>query len=324
VLRGKVGPNAEQSQKQKGSATGALADRKRGRGNGRVGYNRGMAVRLIALDIDGTLLDSKWQVPEENRAAIAAATERGIEVALVTGRRYDFAMEVARRIGGPLTMIVNNGALIRSNDGQTHLRHLLPKKIAESVLNLTQAWREGAAVIFDRPLEKQLMLEVLNPDDSLRYAYYSRNLKYIGLASPLETCLTEDPIQVMFSGEVEAMREAEEVLRSAEFAGEIRLAVTKYEHKNFAMIDVIHPSVTKGMALAEWAVTQGIAREEILAIGDNHNDLEMLEFAGIPVVMGNGVAALKVFGWHETSSNDQAGVAAVIEHFALRQAASCA
>ena len=90
------------------------------------------------------------------------------------------------------------------------------------------------------------------------------------------------------------------------------------------MIDVIHPSVTKGMALSEWAAARGIARAEVLAIGDNHNDLEMLEFAGIPVVMGNGVAELKVFGWHETSSNNQGGVAAAIEQFALREAASCA
>jgi Cof subfamily protein (haloacid dehalogenase superfamily) len=283
-----------------------------------------MAVRLIALDIDGTLLDSKWQIPEENRAAIAAATERGIEVALVTGRRYDFAMQVAEKIGSRLTMIVNNGALIRSNDGTTHLRNLLPRSIAKSVLHLTRAWRDGAAVIFDRPHKKQLILEALNPDDSLRYGYYSRNLEYIDVISPLENCLTEDPIQVMFSGEVVEMRAAEDILRNAEFAGEMRLAVTKYEHKNFAMIDVIHPSVTKGMALAEWAATRGIAREEILAVGDNHNDLEMLEFAGIPVVMGNGVPELKVFGWHETSSNDQGGVAAAIELFALREAASCA
>src|SRR2546422_10057852 len=84
-----------------------------------------MAVRLIALDIDGTLRDSRWEVSEANRAAIAGATRRGIEVALVTGRRYDFAMPVAQKLDCPLTMIVNNGALIRSKEGRTHLRHLL-------------------------------------------------------------------------------------------------------------------------------------------------------------------------------------------------------
>ena len=70
--------------------------------------------------------------------------------------------------------------------------------------------------------------------------------------------------------------------------------------------------------------TVHLAREEVMAIGDNHNDFEMLSFAGIPVVMGNSVPELKNFGWHETSTNDQNGVALAIEQFALREAAPCA
>ena len=287
-------------------------------------YNGEMAVRLIALDIDGTLLDSRWQLSEANRAAIAEATRRGIEVALVTGRRFDFAMPVALELDSPLTMIVNNGALIRSKEGRTHLRHLLPRKTARQVLELTRPWREGAAVIFDRPLENQLMLEVLDPDDSMRYTYYSRNKEFIGLANPLESCLTEDPIQVMLSAKVEAMRKAEAALRGASFAREFALAVTRYESKDFAMIDVINPVCSKGSSLAEWAAVRGFTREEVMAVGDNHNDLEMLSFAGIPVVMGNGVAELKAYGWHETGTNDENGVALAIEQFALREVAPCA
>jgi len=283
-----------------------------------------MAVRLIALDIDGTLLDSRWQISEANRAAIAEAARRGIEVALVTGRRYDFAMPVARKLDAPLTMIVNNGALIRSKEGLTHLRHLLPRKIAEQVLRLTLPWREGAAVIFDRPVQNQVILEVLDPDDSLRYAYYSRNKEFIGLAKPLESCLTEDPIQVMFSGKVAPMRDAEAALRGAPFVKEFALAATTYESKDFAMIDVINPACSKGSSLAEWAALRGFTREEVMAIGDNHNDLEMLTFAGIPVVMGNSVPELKAYGWHETATNDENGVAHAIEHFALREATPCA
>jgi Cof subfamily protein (haloacid dehalogenase superfamily) len=283
-----------------------------------------MAIRLIALDIDGTLLDSRWQIPEANRAVIAEAARRGIEVALVTGRRYDFAMPVAHKLDSPLTMIVNNGALIRSKEGRTHLRHLLPRSTSERVLQLTKPWRDGAAVVFDRQRENQVMLEVLDPDDSLRYAYYARNKEFIGLAKPLETCLTEDPIQVMLSGNAGPMREAEAALRVAPFVKEFSLAMTSYESKDFAMIDVIHPTCSKGSSLAEWAALRGFAREEIMAIGDNHNDLEMLSFAGIPVVMGNSVPELKTFGWHETGTNDESGVAAAIEYFALREAASCA
>ena len=280
-----------------------------------------MPVRLIALDIDGTLLDSRWQLPDANRSAIAEATRRGIEVALVTGRRYDFAMPIARMLGCPLTMIVNNGALIRSNEGKTQLRHLLPRKIALDVLRVTSEWRDAAAVIFDRERENQLMLESLNADDSIRYAYYSRNKEFIGFASPLESCLTEDPIQVMFSGSVAQIRETDSALRSSPFTNEIGMALTLYEKRDFAMIDVLNPVATKGSALKEWAAMHGIDRNEILAIGDNHNDVEMLDFAGIPVVMGNGVPELKDRGWHVTHSNDENGVAAAIERFVLREAA---
>ena len=280
-------------------------------------------MKLIALDIDGTLLDSRWTLPEANRAAIAEATRRGIEVALVTGRRYDFAMPIALQIGAPLTMIVSNGAIIRTQDGETHLRHLLPRDTAARVLEITRPWRASAAVIFDRPRENQVILETLATDDPIRTAYYARNKEFIGQAVPLESCLTEDPLQVMLSGKVETMRQVEAVLRAAQAAENFKVASTVYESRDFAMIDVIHPHCSKGAALAEWATLRGLAREEIMAVGDNHNDLEMLSFAGISVVMGNCVPELRNFGWHETASNDHNGVAAAIELFALREVAPC-
>src|SRR5215471_13964380 len=123
-----------------------------------------MGVRLIALDIDGTLLDSRWKLPAANRAAIQEATRRGIEVALVTGRRYDFALPVAQDLGCPVTMIVNNGGMIRSSDGRTRLKHLLSAAIARTVHEMCRPWHSGAAVIFDRPRENQLILERLDRD----------------------------------------------------------------------------------------------------------------------------------------------------------------
>jgi Cof subfamily protein (haloacid dehalogenase superfamily) len=283
-----------------------------------------MPVRLIALDIDGTLLDSHWKLPEANRSAIAEATRRGIEVALVTGRRYDFAMPIARKIDAPLTMIVSNGALIRTHDGETHLRHLLPRQVAARVLEITKPWRDGAGVVFDRPHEKQVILEVLETDDPIRTAYYARNKEFLAQAIPLESCLTEDPLQVMLSGKVAPMRAAEAVLRAAQTEENFGIASTIYESRDFAMIDVIHPRCSKGSSLKEWAMLRGLAREDVMAIGDNHNDVEMLSFAGIPVVMGNCVPELRNFGWHETCSNDEDGVAAAIEQFALREVAPCA
>src|SRR6202158_2523761 len=115
-----------------------------------------MPVKLIALDIDGTLLDSRFQLPEPNRKAVSEAAERGIEVALVTGRRYDFALPIAQEFPCPLTMIVNNGAMVKSSSGTTHLRHLLERKTAIRVLDATLEFRELASVCFDRPRENQL------------------------------------------------------------------------------------------------------------------------------------------------------------------------
>jgi hydroxymethylpyrimidine pyrophosphatase-like HAD family hydrolase len=221
-------------------------------------------------------------------------------------------------------MIVSNGALIRTHDGETHVRHLLPRATAERVLQATLPWRDGAGVVFDRPRAGQIVLEVIDTDEPIRSAYYARNKDYITRANPLESCLIEDPIQVMFSGKVQPMRDAEAALRSAPFAADFGVAVTVYESRDFSMIDVINPVCSKGSALAEWASLRGLTRGEVMAIGDNHNDLEMLSFAGIPVVMGNSVPELKNFGWHETGTNDQNGVARAIEQFALREAAPCA
>ena len=97
------------------------------------------------------------------------------DVALVTGRRYDFAMPIAREVDSPLTMIVSNGALVRTFDGETHLRHLLPLDTAARVLQATKPWREGTGVVFDRPRENQVMLEFLETEDPSRQAYYARN-----------------------------------------------------------------------------------------------------------------------------------------------------
>ncbi|HJY85622.1 MAG TPA: Cof-type HAD-IIB family hydrolase [Candidatus Acidoferrales bacterium] len=276
-----------------------------------------MSVKLIAIDIDGTLLDSRWQVSEANCKAIVEARSRGIEVALVTGRRFDFARPIAEQLPCPLTLIVNNGALIKSKDGLTHLAHLLPRGVASTVLQATSEFRPGAAVVFDRPRENQVIFEQIDWEDPGRRSYFERNREFIAQVSPLEACLTEDPIQVMYSGPVETMRQVAARLRALAQAQRFALAITEYESRNFGLVDVIHWACSKGAALAEWARRRGFARQEVMAIGDNLNDREMLEYAGLPVVMGNSVPELKTLGWRQTLTNDQDGVAAAIENYAL-------
>src|SRR5579863_2885062 len=161
-----------------------------------------MPVRLIALDIDGTLLDEHSRLPAINRDAVADAAARGIEIALVTGRRYDFALPIARQFPCPLTMIVNNGAVVKSSTGETLFLNLLARGIAGRVLDAAADFREMASVCFNRPREHQVIYERIDWRDPLRQGYFERNREFISEMSPLRDCLTEDPIQVMFTGYV--------------------------------------------------------------------------------------------------------------------------
>jgi hypothetical protein len=278
-------------------------------------------IRLIALDVDGTLLDSRWQVPEANRAAIERAIARGIEVALVTGRRFQFARPVFDALPDPLTLVVNNGALVKTRQGDTLVAHLLPREVARQVLDATRAYRDTAAVVFDRVREGQVIFERIDGQDRRNRSHALRHREFVSEVCPLEDCLTEDPIQLMFNGPFALMRRLLVDLRALPVADRFAISVTEYESRDFAMVDVVRAGCSKGATLVEWAARRGLTSDEVMAIGDNLNDREMLEFAGCPVVMGNAVAELKTLGWPLTRTNDEAGVAAAIETFALNDGA---
>lgn len=220
-----------------------------------------MPVRLIALDIDGTLLDDRAQLPEVNRKAVAEATARGIEVALVTGRRYDFALPIAMQFPCPLTMIVNNGAMVKSSAGETYLRHLLSCDVALRVLESTQEFRELASVCFDRPRENQLIFERIAWDDPARRGYLERNREFIAEVSPLSGCLTENPVQIMFTGTVGRMREVESLLAQFPFSSKYSLAMTLYNRTDFGLVDVILADAPRGQRWRNgWPFAGGPAR----------------------------------------------------------------
>jgi Cof subfamily protein (haloacid dehalogenase superfamily) len=265
--------------------------------------------------VDGTLLDSRGRMPDANREAIVEAVERGIHVALVTGRSYPFARPVADPLPSTVTLIVSNGAIERASDGTTLARRLLPKSVAAELLESTRPFRHLAALIFDREEERQFVFETMDWENPNRKGYWARNQTLIDKCVPLEYALTEDPIQVMFNGGVAEMRTLANLLPRVNppFA----LSVTEYEDRDFTLLDLTDRTATKGQALAWRAAKLGLRREEVMAVGDNLNDLEMLEFAGRPVVMGNAVPPLKQRGWTMTGAHDDAGLAQAIRTLAF-------
>ncbi|HVZ21033.1 MAG TPA: Cof-type HAD-IIB family hydrolase [Vicinamibacterales bacterium] len=273
-------------------------------------------IRLVGIDVDGTLLDSRGHLAEENRDAIAAAVAAGIHVALVTGRSYPFARPVADGLPPSVTLIVSNGAVERATDGTTLARRLLDRDVARSVLAATEPYRHHAALIFDRDVAGQIIFETMDWEHPGRRSYWAKNRALIARAVPLEDALVEDPIQVMFNGDVEVIRDLAERLRAE--ADGFSVSLTEYVHRNFSLVDITSPSATKGQALAWRAAQLGLTRDEVMAIGDNYNDVEMLEFAGTPVVMDNAVEGLKHRGWAVTGHQDEAGVAEAIRNYALQ------
>jgi len=273
---------------------------------------------MIAMDLDGTLLDSASQLLAANVLAVEEAAARGIEIVIVTGRRFDSARAQIEALRCDAHLIVSNGALIKSRDGQTHQRHLLPAAAARKVLDATREFRRCAGVIFDRPRKRQLVFERVDWEGPFVGPYLRRHGDAVAEVVPLTDCLDgEDPVEVLFLAECGTIRQVMELLEAHPDAREFALALTEYEARNMSMLDVLKPGVTKGAALAEWARHRGVAREGVMAIGDNWNDREMLAYAGLPVVMENSIAQLKNLGYAPTLSNDRAGVAAAIRKYVL-------
>ena len=224
---------------------------------------------------------------------------------------------IASRLPATVSLIVSNGAVERGMDGSTRVRRLLSRVVARAVLRETPAYRDAAALVFDRDADRQVIFETMDWSHPGRAAYWSRNQSLIAQSTPLEDALIEDPIQVMFNGGVEAMRRLLAELRPS--LQDCAVSLTEYEHRDFSLIDVTSPLATKGRALAWRAEQLGLGRADVMAIGDNFNDLDMLEFAGTPVVMANSVAGLKDRGWTETGAHDDAGVAHAIRTLVLDQ-----
>jgi Cof subfamily protein (haloacid dehalogenase superfamily) len=269
-------------------------------------------VRLLAIDIDGTLLSSQFQISPANLAALRRAHEAGVEVVLVTGRRHTFALPIARQAGIPLCLISSNGAVTRSLDGELFHRDMLPVGTARRLCEHMSDFRGNMVITFDRETRGALVMESLDGFHSSIAGWMQKNAEFIEYVAPIEHCLTCDPIQAMFCGGVASMRQLEERLAAGDVARDITVLRTEYPHRDLSIVDVLNHSCSKGTAVQRWAEHRGIAREQVMAIGDNFNDVEMLRYAGIGFIMGNACDELKQNGWRLTASNDESGVAAAI------------
>ena len=271
------------------------------------------SIRLLATDIDGTLLNPQFQISEGDLMALRRAHAAGIEIVLVTGRRHTFALPIAKQLGFDLWLISSNGAVTRSLAGETFHRDMMPVETCRRLCGTMQEFRGHTVLTFDKETKGAIVLERLGELGASIRKWLEKNMEYIEFVVPLEDALVSDPLQVMFCGTMERMREALRALEGAGMDGTVTVLRTEYPSRDLSMIDVLNQGCSKGHALERWAVHRGYAREEVMALGDNHNDVEMLEFAGYPVIMGNACAELLGRGWTVTRGNDACGLAAAVD-----------
>lgn len=286
-----------------------------------------MSISLLALDLDGTLLDSRGQISERNRVAIDSVRAQGVHVALVTGRRFRDSRPVALELGLDVPLISHNGALTKhAATLQTVCVLPLPVEAAREALQIGRRAGADALLSDDHEGLGVLVYDHIRGGNTAvnKYISWARRIhgeeegaKAVQQIASLEDYLDHDPIHLSFSGGCEEMDQLEETLKS-ELGSTVKVLSTKYLEQNFTLLDVVNPAASKGAGVAAAAAELGVVREDIMAIGDNYNDLEMLLFAGTGVVMANAPLSLReIAGLHPTASNRDDGVALAIEQFIL-------
>jgi hypothetical protein len=174
-------------------------------------------------------------------------------------------------------------------------------------------YRNYMVLTFDRPGMGAIVCENRDKLYGVIQRWMEKNAPFIEYVCPIEEALFEDPIQAMFCGPVELMDRAQQDLAACGFSQDFTALRTQYDFRDLCIVDILNAGCSKGHALERWANYRGIDRSEVMAIGDNYNDIEMLTFAGHPVIMGNASDDLKQNGWTVTLHHDEHGVAAIID-----------
>lgn len=273
------------------------------------------AFRLLALDIDGTLLRSDKTISPRTLSALAAARAGGAHLVLVTGRRYPAARRVAEMIGGRLDLVLHNGALIFEN-GEVLRRRLLPRETARKAVRAGRERRADPVIHCGAGGEGRLLVEGIEPSNTLLVYYLDKSHPDVVTVPDLEAALEEDPLQVMFGGGIPEMTALIPHLRDT-LGESAKIERTLYPHVGVGILDVLEPTVGKAEAVGFLQERWGVGAAETLAIGDNWNDHEMLAGAGLGFVMGNADPELRALGLPVLPTNDEDGVAIAIERHVL-------
>ncbi|NLZ34795.1 MAG: HAD family phosphatase [Clostridiales bacterium] len=275
-------------------------------------------IKLICIDMDGTLLNSKHEVSDENKKAIKKAHDRGVNIALCTGRMFLSAKYYADLIGINTPIIASNGAFIKNgyNDKAIY-ENPLPKDIAIEIYKiakkygLTIQFNSWNVLFMETPASEEHAYVVMNRD-----LPEEKRVKFI-INEKLDEAIQNYEGNILKAGVIEKAANKDKLWTAKEEIKDIfrdKLHVVSSGDNNF---EITVGSVSKGNAAAYLANMLNIPQEEVMCIGDSENDLSMIKYAGIGVAMGNGLDIVKEAADFITDTNDNSGVGKAIKHFVL-------
>ncbi|PYM92199.1 MAG: Cof-type HAD-IIB family hydrolase [Candidatus Rokuibacteriota bacterium] len=264
-----------------------------------------MAYRLVVADLDGTARSRRFGVTPGVRRAVAAARASGVRVCVATGRMWRSAAPWVHRLGADAPVILYNGGQLFDFDrGRVLHDRRLPADSARQALAVIRRHPEVQPHLF---LNDRVYVERRHPltdayaeDDGLEYE----------VVTAFEPLLTEDPHKVLVTGEPEKL----EILGSAAKGTGLSARVVRSEATK---LEFLPPGVSKATALRVMLEALGVEAEEVIAVGDNWNDLELIEAAGLGVAMGDAPEGVRARADHVCGTADEEGFRQVLERFIL-------
>ncbi len=264
-----------------------------------------MSIRLIAIDIDDTLITDQLVIPEACKDAITKARAHGVRVVLATGRMLDSTVPFAKELGLTEPLICYNGALVQaSSNGSPIIHHPIPLELAREIVALAQ----GEGLHVNVYLDGSMYVAELNEYTEFYISFTKAEAHPVG---DLLAFMDRPPTKLLYVCEIEAAEKWREVLQET-YQGRLEVFRSKPQYVEFTS-----RGVSKGSALRELAGIYGLVPAEVMAIGDSFNDVSMLEYAGIGVAVANAPEAVRSKADYVTASNEECGVAEAINRFVL-------
>lgn len=260
-------------------------------------------IKLVAIDLDDTLLQDDLKISLRAKNDIREAISQGITVTLATGRMFAAAIPYARELGLDVPLITYQGAMVKYADGRVVFHQTIPLDIAQQVVNFIRPFGYHINVY----VNDELFMEKDSPEGR-RYVAMTKVPPHF--VESFEK-LWADPTKFVIMAEDKELDELEEKL-VPEFGKVLNITKTLP-----GFLEITHCKVTKGTALKALAESLDLKPEQVMAIGDSLNDVAMIQYAGFGVAMKNSVPQLKEYARYITLTNNEDGVAEVLEKFVL-------